>query len=168
LQRVSTGYGLPDQPLSGFRRLENIERPDHSSRTCGFACADRVVVRFPCRVTTALRTGSDAAIDQAHRPDGTSPARSTTGKHMRPFDDQVRASRMQHQSGRPPCSRTHQDPIMLRRSARPKSCSASTSTGSVMGACDRSSATLTGSLMGARDRSTAGLAGCSMRAGLPS
>ena len=41
-------------------------RPHHSPGTSDLACRDRVVVRFPCRVTTALRSGSDAA----HRSGG--------------------------------------------------------------------------------------------------
>ena len=36
-------------------------RPYHSPGTSGFACRDRMVVRFLRRVTTALRSGSDAA-----------------------------------------------------------------------------------------------------------
>ena len=36
-------------------------RTYHSPRTCGLAPPDRMVGRFPRRVTTALRTGSDAA-----------------------------------------------------------------------------------------------------------
>ena len=43
------------------RDADTPRRPYHSPCTSGSACADRTGMRFSCRVTTALRFGSDAA-----------------------------------------------------------------------------------------------------------
>ena len=58
---------------TGRRRINartgQVDLTDHSMRIHGDGCAGRVAVRFPCRVTTALRTGSDAAGERSVWPE---------------------------------------------------------------------------------------------------
>jgi len=54
--QLSAESSLAQHPGCSSRRCQSEQIAHHSPATSGFACADRVVVRFPCRVTTALRT----------------------------------------------------------------------------------------------------------------
>lgn len=61
---MPAGRTLAPHLACSSRRCRSEQTAYHSPATSGSVCRDRVVVRFLCRVTTALRTGSDAAIDQ--------------------------------------------------------------------------------------------------------
>ena len=62
--RTADLYEIAARRAEGFCVLEEIEQQDHSLRTWESVSVDRVVERIVRRVTTALRPGSDAAIDQ--------------------------------------------------------------------------------------------------------
>ena len=62
--RTADLYEIAARRAGGFCVLEEIEQQDHSLRMRENAGADRTVERNVRRVTTALRPGSDAAIDQ--------------------------------------------------------------------------------------------------------
>lgn len=65
--KASLRYEKSQHIASAFSCLDGVDRLDHSLRTSGFTCGGRVAVQFLCRVTTALRSGNDAALTNRRR-----------------------------------------------------------------------------------------------------